>query len=64
MSRAPAAALICLAVWRGAGSEAECVAEVMRIRRGAVPHVGLVRMADELLGRGERLVRALAVARG
>jgi predicted protein tyrosine phosphatase len=62
MSRAPAAALICLSVWRGMGSEAECVADVQRLRRGAVPHAGLVRLADELLGRGGRLVRALSVA--
>ena len=63
MSRAPAAALICLAVWRGPDCEADCVAEVFRLRRGAVPHAGLVRFADELLGRGGRLVAALAVER-
>jgi predicted protein tyrosine phosphatase len=28
MSRAPAAALICLATWCGSGAEAECVAEI------------------------------------
>jgi predicted protein tyrosine phosphatase len=59
VSRAPAAALICLAVWCGAGTEAECVAEVLGLRRGAVPHDGLVGMADEVLGRGGRLVEAL-----
>jgi predicted protein tyrosine phosphatase len=63
MSRAPAAALICLAVWHGAGREAECVREVRGIRRGAVPHAGLVRFADELLGRGGRLMNALRVDR-
>jgi predicted protein tyrosine phosphatase len=62
MSRAPAAALICLAVWRGPGCEAECMTEVLRLRRGAVPHVGLVRFADELLGRGGALVASLAGA--
>jgi predicted protein tyrosine phosphatase len=59
MSRAPAAALICLAVWRGPGTERECVGEVIRLRRGAVPHVGLVRFADRLLGRGGALLDAV-----
>jgi predicted protein tyrosine phosphatase len=63
MSRAPAAALICLSVWRGPQSEAECVAEVLNLRRGAVPHVGLVRLADEKLGRENKLVSALVAAR-
>ena len=63
MSRAPAAALICLSVWRGAGCEADCVAEILKLRRGAVPHVGLVRFADELLSRDGELVAALAAAR-
>jgi predicted protein tyrosine phosphatase len=49
MSRAPAAALICLAVWRGPGTEADCVSQVRQIRRGAVPHIGLIRFADTLL---------------
>lgn len=59
MSRAAAAGLICLAVWGGPGSEAACVEAVHRLRRGAVPHEGLVRLADALLGRGGRLVDAL-----
>ena len=59
MSRAPAAALICTAVWRGPGAEAECAAEVRRLRRGAVPHVGLVRFADELMGRGGALIGSI-----
>ena len=63
MSRAPAAALICLAVWAGAGAEAECVASVRRLRRGAVPHAGLVRFADALLGREGKLVEALSARR-
>jgi predicted protein tyrosine phosphatase len=62
MSRAPAAALICLATWLGEGSEEECAAEILRLRRGAVPHVGLVQFADQLLGRGGRLVEALRLA--
>jgi predicted protein tyrosine phosphatase len=60
MSRAPAAALICLAAWAGPGREPECVECVSGVRRGAVPHVGLVRFADALLGRGGRLVGALS----
>ena len=63
MSRAPAAALICLCVWRGAGREAECVEEILSLRRGAVRHAGLVRFADELLFRDGKLVAALAAAR-
>jgi predicted protein tyrosine phosphatase len=59
MSRAPAAALICLAVWRGVGFEDACVAEVMKLRRGAVPHSGLVSVADDVLQRGGKLVGAL-----
>jgi predicted protein tyrosine phosphatase len=63
MSRAPAAALICLAVWRGAGCVAECMAEILKLRRGAVPHVGLVRCADELLSRSGKLVATVVAAR-
>jgi predicted protein tyrosine phosphatase len=63
MSRAPAAALICLAAWRGPGTEMECVQEVFRLRPGAVPHVGMIRFADELLAREGKLVAALATAR-
>jgi predicted protein tyrosine phosphatase len=62
MSRAPAAALICLSIWRGGGTETECVANIFRVHRGAVPHFGLVRFADNLLGRNGRLVEALLVA--
>jgi predicted protein tyrosine phosphatase len=63
MSRAPAAALICVATWRGPGSETECVQEILRLRAGAVPHAGMIRFADELLGLEGGLVRALAEAR-
>ena len=62
MSRAPAAALVCLATWRGPGTEAECVEEVLRLRRGAAPHAGLVRLADDLLGRAGKLCGALTAA--
>lgn len=60
MSRAPAAALMCLAVWRGAGTEAECVAEVRKLRPGALPHLGLVRFADQILGSDGKLTQAIA----
>lgn len=63
MSRAPAAALICLATWRGAGFETECIADVRRFRAGAVPHLGLVRFGDELLFRKGDLVRAASNAK-
>ena len=59
MSRAPAGALICLSVWCGSGSEVECVAEVQNLRRGAVPHIGLIRFADQLLNRDGKLIAAL-----
>jgi predicted protein tyrosine phosphatase len=62
ISRAPAAALICLSVWRGVGTENECVAEILRLRRGAIPHAGLVSFADRLLSRNNRLVEAIAAA--
>jgi predicted protein tyrosine phosphatase len=63
VSRAPAAALICLSVWRGVGCEGECVADILKLRRGAVPHAGLIRFADELLLREGKLIGALAAAR-
>jgi predicted protein tyrosine phosphatase len=63
MSRAPAAALVCLAVWRGPGAEVDCVHDVLTLRRGAVPHAGLVRLADERLGHGGKLVEALEAMR-
>jgi predicted protein tyrosine phosphatase len=63
MSRAPAAALICLAVWEGAGAERECVAQIGHLRRGAVPQIGLIAFADELLGRAGKFVDAVRGAR-
>jgi len=63
MSRAPAAALICLATWRGPGSETKCVREILRLRAGAAPHAGMICFADELLGLEGRLVHALAEAK-
>jgi predicted protein tyrosine phosphatase len=63
MSRAPAAAIICLTVWLGPGSEKESIAKVLELRPAAVPHVGLIRFADEKLGRGGKLVEALVLVR-
>ena len=63
MSRSPAAALICLAAWTGPGNEVYCVEQVLRVRRGAVPHLGLVKFADELLNRGGRLLEAARTGR-
>lgn len=61
ISRAPAAALISLAVWNGPGTEAACVREVRRLRRGAMPHIGLIRFFDELLKRRGALLEALRI---
>lgn len=63
ISRAPAAGLICLAAWLGPGREQEAAAELRRCRPSAVPHVGLVRLADELLDRDGALLAAVR-ARG
>ena len=63
ISRSAAAGLLCLATWMGEGKERESVAELMRVRPGAVPLVGLVRFGDEVLGRGGRLVGAAVGAR-
>lgn len=58
VSRSPAAALLCLATWSGPGRERECVKELLRIRPAAIPHRGLVRFGDQLLGRGGKLLDA------
>lgn len=62
ISRSPAAALICLALWMGPGREDECVARIRQGRPAAIPHADLVAFADELLGRRGNLVAALARA--
>jgi predicted protein tyrosine phosphatase len=59
MSRAPAAALILLATWRGPGAEAECAGELRRLCPAAAPHAGLVRFADAILEREGKLLAAL-----
>jgi predicted protein tyrosine phosphatase len=59
MSRSAAAALI----WTGDGEEPYCAQQVMRVRPSAVPLAGLVRIADELLSRDGRLIRAIQECR-
>ena len=56
VSRSSAAALIALAVWTGSGFECYCMEEVKRVRPAALPHPGLVRFGDEVLGRSGALV--------
>lgn len=63
MSRAPAAGLICLAVWNGPGSEVDCVRQIRELRQGAVPHLGLIRFADMLLGREGNLIAAIKASK-
>lgn len=64
ISRSPAAAILCYSTWLGAGFEPEAVGRVLGARPGAVPHRGLVRFGDEVLGRGGRLLSALEQAQG
>jgi predicted protein tyrosine phosphatase len=59
VSRAPAAALLCLATWTREGHERSCVERVLKVRPCASPHRDLVRFGDELLNRGGRLVAAV-----
>jgi predicted protein tyrosine phosphatase len=58
MSRSPAAALLCLAAWTGVGNERYCVDEVLRVRPGATPLMGLVMLGDAELGLEGRLIIA------
>lgn len=59
VSRSTAAALICLAVWRGKGAERECLREILAIRACAQPQRDLVRFADPCLNREGALIDAL-----
>lgn len=56
ISRSPAAGLICLAVWHGAGSEEDCVKLVSKLRPCAMPHRGMIALADEQLARKGELM--------
>jgi predicted protein tyrosine phosphatase len=59
VSRSPAAALLCLATWTGAGQERACVEEVLLARPCAAPHRSLTAYGDTLLGRDGALTRAV-----
>ena len=59
VSRSPAAALICLAAWKGEGNEVECVRDLMADRPCASPLQTLVALGDQALGRGGKLVEGL-----
>ena len=59
ISRSSAAAAILLAVKAGPGSEPEVLKSVGAIRPGARPNVRMLELADEVLGTGGALVRAL-----
>jgi predicted protein tyrosine phosphatase len=59
ISRSSAAAAILLAVRAGPGSEAEALKNVGTIRPGARPNVRMLELADDVLGTGGALVRAL-----
>jgi predicted protein tyrosine phosphatase len=63
ISRSPAAALLCLATWTGAGHEQYCIDRLLRIRPSAVALRELVAFGDTLLGRNGKLVGAVADAR-
>src|SRR4051794_22239914 len=63
VSRSPAAALLCLAVWNGDGHERQCVEELLRVRPSAVPHRDLVRLGDRVLDRNGRLLDSLSAMR-
>jgi predicted protein tyrosine phosphatase len=59
ISRSPAAALLCLAAWIGAGRERDCVEQIKRIRPASAPHMGLIAFGDALLRRQGELVKAV-----
>jgi predicted protein tyrosine phosphatase len=63
ISRSAAAALLCLATWRGAGEEEQCVQELLKVRPSAAPHLGLIQFGDALLGCAGYLVSAVRSAR-
>lgn len=64
ISRSSAAALICLSVWMGEGREADCVDTLRRTRPAAQPNRDMIRMADILLVRGNRLVQSVRATFG
>ena len=63
ISRSPAAAVLCLAVWAGKGQEQYCAETLLSIRPCAVPHRDLISFGDGLLERDGKLVAAVMEAR-
>jgi len=59
ISRSTAAATIFYAVLLGEGREDEAIARVLAAREFAIPNRRMIRIADELLGRGGRLIAAV-----
>ena len=59
ISRSSAAAAILLAVKAGPGREREALETVLAVRSGARPNVRMLELADDVLGTGGALVRAL-----
>src|SRR4051812_46971083 len=59
ISRSTAAATIFYAVLLGEGHEDEAIARVLAAREFAIPNRRMIRIADELLGRGGRLIAAV-----
>lgn len=59
ISRSTAVAYILRCLWSKPGDEAQSLADVVEERPGAKPNERLVRLADEVMGRGGEMVRAL-----
>lgn len=59
VGRSAAAALAMLADRKGAGAEAEAVADLFAMRPESTPNLVFVKLADEVLGRQGRLMLAL-----
>ncbi|MEZ6193858.1 MAG: hypothetical protein R3C45_21655 [Phycisphaerales bacterium] len=59
ISRSPAVAIVCLACWMGSQYELAVAEYVFKLRPSAKPHKGIIRLADEHLGLGGRLSRAV-----
>lgn len=59
ISRSTAAATIFYAVLLGEGREDEAIARVIAARAFAMPNRRMIRFADELLGRGGKLIAAV-----
>ena len=65
VSRSPAAAYTVVCAIRGAGEEAGSASELRRVAPFATPNRRLVALADAALGRGGRMVEAIAaIGRG